>query len=61
MICCDAIFEVEGDIESYMKAKIADENKAIKIGYGGSIKKLKMSDSTTGKLLTKAAEVGVVN
>ena len=44
-----------------MKAKIADENKAIKIGYGGSIKKLKMSDSTTGNLLTKAAEVGVVN
>ena len=28
-----AISEVEGDIEPYMKPKIADENKAIKIGY----------------------------
>ena len=27
------ISEVEGDIELYMKPKIADENKAIKIGY----------------------------
>ena len=47
-----------------MKAKIADENKAIKIGYGRVKQKIsvrRMSDRTTGKLLTKAAEVGVVN
>ena len=47
-----------------MKAKIADENKAIKIGYERVKRKIsarRMSDRTTGKLLTKAAEVGVVN
>ena len=44
-----------------MKVKIADENKAIKIAYEGSRKKSKISDRTTGKPLTKAPEVGMVN
>ena len=36
-----AISEVEGDIEPYMKAKMADEYKAIKIGYEGFEQKIK--------------------
>ena len=44
-----------------MKAKKADENKAIKTAYEGSREKSKISDRTTGKLLTKAPEKGMVN
>ena len=50
-----AASEVEEDIETYMKIKIADKKKAIKIGYERQSKELKMSDRTTGKLLTKVA------
>ena len=35
--------------------------KPSKYDMNGSTTKLKMSDRTTGKLLTKAAEVGLVN